>query len=108
MERQFWEIFVPMTTNIGAKIPVEYHRAWDEKVKAISGGLTILRAVKGDWLFQAKWFKEKVIPCRILATREEMDAVVDITLEHYGDQHCILAYQISNQIIMRYRDDHIL
>lgn len=107
MERQFWELLVPMTTTAGHKIPVEHHRNWDSKVRSISGGLTILRAMRGQWLFRDKLFEEKVIPCRILATREEMDKIVAMTLDHYHDQHCILAYQLSSEVILRYRDDHV-
>jgi hypothetical protein len=106
-EQHFYEILVPMNwNNDGSKIDVEYHRQWDAKVRAISGGLTILRAVRGQWQYEDKLFTEKVIPCRILATREQMDKIVDITLEHYHDQISVLAYRLSSEVIMKYREGH--
>src|SRR5271157_3315079 len=103
MDRNFWEILVPVSWNDGTKIEVEYHRQWDAKVRAISGGLTIMRAIKGQWEFEELVFSEKVIPCRVLATSEQMDKIIDITLEHYHDQHTILAYRISSEVKLRNR-----
>lgn len=103
MERHLWEILVPHQTNAGEKIDVAYHREWDAKVRAISGGLTILRPHRGQWMFDERLFEEKVIPCRILATREEIDQIIDLTLAHYPDQHAVLAYRLSSEVVLRYR-----
>lgn len=99
----FWEILVPYQTNEGKKIDVKYHREWDSKIRAISGGLTILRPMRGQWLFNNRFYDEKVIPCRILATKEEIDVIIEITLKHYKDQHCVMAYKISSEVIVKYR-----
>lgn len=105
MERHLYEILVPECWNTGFKIAVEFHQQWDARVRSISGGLTILRPFKGQWEFDNKLFAEHVIPCRVLATREEMDTIMDITMEHYHDQHCVLAYRLSSEVIMRYRSE---
>lgn len=104
MERHLYEILVPECWNHGTKIPVDYHQEWDALVRAISGGLTVLRPFKGQWEFNNNLFTEHVIPCRVLATRAEMDKIVEITMEHYPDQHCIMAYRLSTEVILRYRD----
>lgn len=103
MKRQLWEVLVPVAWNTGFKIHVDYHREWDAKVRAISGGLTILRVVRGQWQTDDKLFNEKVIPCRVLCTRPEMDKIIDITMEHYHDQHAILAYRLTEEIILKER-----
>ena len=104
MKRQLWEILVPANWNDGEKIDDEYHRSWDARVRAISEGLSIMRTVKGKWEFHGEVFDERVIPCRVLATPEEMEKVIAITLQHYYDQHCVFAYRLSTEIITRYRD----
>lgn len=105
MQRQLWEIYVPSHWNRGAEIPVEWHEAWDAKVREISGGLTLLHPVKGQWLFNGGCIHEEVIPCRVLATRRELDKILAITLEHYPDQHSILAYRVSDEVVLRYRHE---
>lgn len=102
-ERHVWEILVPANWNTGAKIDAAYHQKWDARVREISGGLTIFRAVKGQWVYGAETMFEEVIPCRVLASRAEMDAIVAITLEHYHDQHSVLAYRLSSEILLKHR-----
>lgn len=45
-----WEIYVPVVSNEGKEYSLEHHKQWDEKVRAISGGLTILKSAKGQWV----------------------------------------------------------
>jgi|SRR5208282_4601917 len=104
MERQFWEVYVPVSWNDGNRIDAEYHRQWDSKIRAISGGLSVTRIIKGQWEVEGELFDEKMIPCRVLASRQEMDQIVALTLEHYHDQHCVMAYRLSSEVILRYRD----
>jgi hypothetical protein len=47
MKRNMWEILVPTIRNDGKPIKTKYHKGWDDKVKEISGGLTILTPTKG-------------------------------------------------------------
>jgi hypothetical protein len=102
-ERHLYEILVPRSWADNDEIDVEYHRLWDEKIRGISGGLTVMHPAKGQWVHQGKLHAEEMIPCRILATREEMDKIVDVTLAHYYDQKCVLAYRLSTEVIERYR-----
>lgn len=96
-----WEILVPTIRNDGRPIRTRYHRVWDEKVKKISGGLTIIPPVRGVWVSPDDIeYKERMIPVRILATREEMLEIVEMTKTYY-EQLAVLAYQISTDYILR-------
>lgn len=98
--RDLWEILVPTIRNDGRPIRLRFHRVWDEKVKAISGGLTIVSPVKGTWVSDdGDEYKERMIPVRILATREEMVAIANMTMAYY-EQLAVLAYKISDDVIM--------
>lgn len=100
--RHLWEILVPTVSNDGKPFRTRYHRVWDGKVRAISGGLTILHPAKGQWVCpEGKLYSERMIPVRIMCSREEMDKIVDITLQYYA-QKAVLAYKISTEVILRY------
>jgi hypothetical protein len=43
-----------------------------------------------------------MIPVRFIATKEEAEQIVDYTLKYYN-QEAVLYYQISSEIIMRYK-----
>jgi len=75
---------------------------WDEKVKAISGGLTIMSPTKGKWISPTgKLFVERMIPVRILATRNEIEKIIDMTISYYN-QIAVLGYKISDEVILKY------
>lgn len=100
-----WELLVPCVSNEGKPYRARFHRVWDKKVRDISGGLTIMPPVKGHWVSpdDGQLFSERMIPVRILATREQMDKIVDMTMKYY-DQLAVLAYKISDEVILRKRD----
>ena len=50
-----------------------------------------------------KLFQERNIPVRIIATRSEMDAIIDMTMKYY-DQLAVLAYKVSDEVILRHAD----
>lgn len=82
-----------------------YHRAWDEKVRVITGGLTVLQPAKGQWTSEyGSVFRERMIPVRIMATPEQMEKIVDMTLDYY-DQLAVLYYEVSNNVKIRRRCD---
>ena len=60
---------------------------------------------KGQWInpTTGELFRERMIPVRIMATREEIEKVVDFTLKYY-DQLAVLCYKISDEVILRYKD----
>lgn len=98
-----WEILVPTIRNDGRPIRTRFHRIWDAKVREISHGLTIMPVAKGQWIFAEKLFHERMIPVRIIATRNEMNAIITMTLKYY-EQLAVLAYKISDEVILRYAD----
>ena len=104
MERDMWEILVPTISNEGKPFKTRYHKVWDEKVQAISGGLTILTPTKGKWVSPCgNEFHERMIPVRIIATRDEIEKIIDITMNFYN-QLAILAYKISNDVILKHKE----
>jgi len=97
--RSVWEILVPTIRRNGGKpYNLRYHRGWDQKVRDISGGLTVMPVVKGQWNHDGGVMAERMIPVRILADDKTMQAVVVMTLRYY-DQLAVLAYKISEQYI---------
>lgn len=124
-----WEILVPTERRVPPEIPLDlliaardgclrsthrlekwkfystrYHKVWDAKVRAISGGLTIMSPVKGQWTSNdGDLFKERMIPVRIIATREQIDQVIDLTLEYY-DQLAVLCYKLSDEVILKHKE----
>jgi hypothetical protein len=96
-----WEILVPTIRNDGRPFRTKFHQIWDENVRKISGGLTVFPPAKGQWISpDGELFTERMIPVRIIATREEIDQIVDLTGKYY-DQLAILAYKISDEVILR-------
>jgi hypothetical protein len=100
-----WEILVPTKRNDGRPFRTRYHRVWDAKVREISGGLTIMPVVKGQWLDGAVLYhNERMIPVRIIATREEIEAIIDFTIPYY-EQEAVLAYKVAEEVILKNKSD---
>ena len=127
MTTSLWEILVPTEKRIKTPAPspvgyagddyqeaveawqrknsysTRYHRVWDEKVRDISGGLTIMTPVKGEWIAPCgSLFRERMIPVRIIATREQIEEIIDMTMEYY-DQLAVLCYKLSDEVILKNR-----
>ena len=122
-----WEILVPMEKRVKTARPslslsegeyaveleawqkqnsysTRYHRVWDAKVRTITGGLTILTPAKGQWISPAgELYQERMIPVRIVATREQIDQIIDLTMKYY-DQLAVLCYKLSDEVILRHRE----
>lgn len=99
---ELWEILVPTVRNDGRPIRTRFHRVWDAKVREITGGLTILTPVKGQWVSNdGELFSERMIPVRIACSREEIESIIDMTLSYYS-QKAVLAYCISERVVLRY------
>lgn len=103
MDKALWEILIPRQDNDGLEFAVEHHRQWDANVRSISGGFTILRTAKGQWMHDGRLYEEPMIPVRVLCTRDQMIGIVDYTMIHY-DQLAIFAYAISTDTIFKTRD----
>jgi len=103
MNKELWEILVPTVRNDGTPFRTRFHKVWDKRVEAISGGLTVLTSVgKGIWVHEGQSIRERMIPVRIMCTREQLEQIIDITLEYY-DQIAVMAYRISDTIILKHR-----
>lgn len=106
--KQVWEILVPTEKRKkpGKYYSTRYHKVWDSKVRAITGGLTVMSPAKGQWVnpHDGQLFNERMIPVRIIATREEIEKVVNLTLKYY-DQLAVLCYKISDEIILKYNEE---
>jgi hypothetical protein len=101
---QMWEVLVPY--KMGKKnVQVPYHREWDAKVVAITGGLTICKPTKGTWVSPTgKTHRELMIPVRIACTEEQIKKIITMTLEHY-EQEAVLAYRVSDEVIFYSREN---
>jgi hypothetical protein len=103
MIKKMWTILVPTQRNDGRPIKTRFHRVWDAKIKSITGGLTIQPPNKGKWLApNGDIYDERMIPVMFVATEEECDRVIDITLEYY-DQIAILCWEVSSNVKMVYK-----
>jgi hypothetical protein len=75
---------------------------WDAKVRAITGGLTIMPPARGQWICpEGQLFAERMIPVRIMATAEEMDRIADMTAKFY-EQLAVMYYQISTHVTVKH------
>ena len=105
MSRCLWEILVPTIRPNGKPITVRFHKVWDKKIHDISGGMTVLSPTKGKWINPVgELFDERMIPVRIIATREEIEEIIDLTIDYY-EQEAVLAYKISDEVILKHRDE---
>lgn len=92
-----WEVLVPTVRNDGRPIHTRFHRIWDNKVKDISGGLTILHPTVGYWIDEdSKTQKERMIPVRIICTVEQFKQILDLTIKYY-EQKAICWYRLSTE-----------
>lgn len=100
--KQLWEVLVPTVSNEGKPFRTRYHRVWDKKVYAITGGLTILTPAKGKWVCpEGSLFEERMIPVRIACTRKQIEEIVDMTIVYYS-QKAVMAYRISEEVIIKH------
>ena len=99
---ELWEVLVPTARNDGRPIRTRFHRVWDAKVRAITGGLTIMPVARGQWVSPAgDLYAERVIPVRVAATREQVERIVDLTIDHY-EQLAVMAYRVADEVIIRH------
>jgi hypothetical protein len=60
---------------------------------------------RGQWInpLTGELFQERMIPVRVMATREEIEKVVDLTLKYY-EQLAVLCYKISDEVILKFKE----
>lgn len=100
IERKLWEILVPTVRNDGRPFRLRYHRVWDERVKAISGGLTIVAPVRGVWVSPTnEEFRERMIPVRIMCTRDEILSIAEMSKSYY-EQEAMMVYKVADEVFI--------
>ena len=99
-----YEILVP-TMMTGKPVRTKHHKKWDEYVRKISGGLTILKPAKGQWLDNTDLLhEERVIPVKIACTDKQLRQILKFTIKHYK-QLAVMAYKISEEVIILHKQD---
>jgi hypothetical protein len=98
-----WEILIPAESNSGVEFSLEHHQKWDAFVKDITGGLTVMKSAKGQWVDKkGKTYFDKTIPCRIACSRKKIKKIIDFTIKHY-EQRAVYAYKVSKTVIFGYK-----
>lgn len=101
---ELWEVLVPSASNDGTEYPVTHHHEWDEQVRSLIGGLTIMRTARGQWLDDdGTLFSERMIPVRLACDETQVRAIIDLTMAHY-DQLTVMASRISDMSIIVTRE----
>ena len=96
-----YEVLVPASFG-KSRFTYEHHKEWDAFVLEIAGGLTIMRGAKGEWINPSgKIFRDRIIPCRVACTAEQLDKIINFTIKHY-DQEAVMAYRIGKEVIIKY------
>ncbi len=96
---KMFEILVPCQYNSGKPVRTRHHKEWDKVVRKISGGLTVLKPAKGQWVSNENvLFDERMIPVRIICTDKQIQKIMKFTLSHYR-QLAVLAYEVSNNVL---------
>jgi hypothetical protein len=99
---KLYEILVPTISNQGIPFRTRFHKVWDEKVKKITGGLTVTPPVKGQWVSTTgELFKERMIPVRIACSPEQINEIADMSAKYYN-QLAIMFYLISDEVIIKH------
>ena len=96
---------VPTQSNQGKPFRTRFHKVWDVKVRAITGGLTIIPPVKGQWVHNGDVYLERMIPVRIACTEEQINQIADMTAEYY-DQLAVMFYLISEKVTIKHYGIH--
>jgi len=108
IELPLWEVLVPYKMGVHDNsnpllpkrnhvIHVLYHQQWDAYVRKLTGGLTILRVAKGQWVdSDGKLYKELMVPVRIACTEEQIREIAAFSIEFYK-QKAIFVTLISEK-----------
>ncbi len=105
MNKELWEILVPASNNKDQKFSFKHHKEWDAFVKKTTGGVTIMKTAKGQWISPTgKIYIDRMISCRIVCIEHQISEIIDFTIEHYN-QEAVLAYRISTNVILRHKEE---
>ena len=96
-KKALWEILVPKHLD-GREILVQKHQIWDRQVRVLSGGLTIMRTGRGEWVSpEGTTISEMMIPVRVCCTAEAMKLIATMTLGYY-EQEAVMYYKLSDEV----------
>lgn len=102
--RELWEILVPTLNRDKTEYVKGFHKKWDAKVRAITGGLTIRPPEKGQWVHPSgTLFAERMIPVKIAASYRQIEEICWMTAKYYN-QEVVMAYRISDKVLMVHKD----
>lgn len=105
---KLYEILVPtemVREGMVTPIRTRYHRVWDERVRDITGGLTILTPTTGQWVSPSgELFCERMIPVRIVCSPEQIEQIADMTAAYYN-QEAVLFVEVGEATIRLYPDN---
>ena len=102
---KLWEILVPTLHIDGKPIRTKFHKVWDQKVKNIAGGLSVLQPLRGYWVSPDKTlFVERMIPVRIMCDEATIEQIVDMSLDYY-EQEAIMYYLVTDNVRIKHRAD---
>ena len=108
-----WEIFIPATYVNGGGLRHNYllskHQEWDEKVKQISGGLTVFHETQGIWVnpHNNETIREPMILVRIACNERQIMDIAKITLDHYNEK-AVLFYKVSSDVRLVTKDNFVM
>lgn len=102
--RNLYEILVPCTWNDGTPVRTRHHKEWDKRVRKITGGMTVLRPGKGQWVHENDLYEERVIPVRLFCFQSDMEEVANVTIQHY-EQEAVMYYQLSDWALIQSATD---
>lgn len=93
--KKLYEVLVPTIYGDTMKpIRTRHHKRWDDFVRSISGGLTLMTPAKGQWTYESSLYEERVIPVRIFCSEVEIEKIVTFTVKHYR-QKAVMYYVLS-------------
>ena len=105
MSRCLWEVLVPTVSNTGRPFRTRHHRVWDKKVRAIAGGLTLIKPVSGQWVAPCgTLFSERMIPVRVACTAKQMEQIADWVAKHYL-QLAVMYWKVSDEVVIKHYGD---
>ena len=99
-QKKLYEILVPCNWNDGTPIRTRHHREWDNQVRKLTGGLTILTPGKGQWVHENDLYVDRMIPVRVFCTSTQMGDIAQITIKHY-EQEAVMYYPISDWVLIQ-------
>jgi hypothetical protein len=95
-----WCILVPTHWNDEEEIDVRTHKLWDSKVRNITGGLTIHKKARGQWIAPSgKIYEEGMIPVYFAASEEQKTKIQAITCLFYH-QEAVMCYKIGTDVVV--------